>query len=50
MNKQAAEAKDSEFKNFQQLTKNLLAVPKKEIEQKKAAYERAKSKKEKPAK
>jgi hypothetical protein len=50
MNKQTAEAKSQEFNNFERLTKNLLAVPKKEIDQKKAAYERAKSKKEKPAK
>jgi hypothetical protein len=41
-----------EFKNFRDFTKKLLAVPKKEIDQQKARYEkkRAKIKKEKPAK
>jgi hypothetical protein len=37
-----------EFKNFRALTEKLVAVPKKEIDQKKAAYEQ--KKKEKPAK
>lgn len=50
MNKQARDDKSGEFQNFRELAKNLLAVPKKEIDEKKASYERTKRKKEKPAK
>lgn len=50
MSKQAQTKQPEEFHNFRELTKKLIAVPKKEIDQKKAAYERVKSKKEKPAK
>lgn len=50
MSKPAPTKQPEEFRNFRELTKKLIAVPKKEIDQKKAAYERAGSKKEKPAK
>jgi hypothetical protein len=42
----------AEFKNFREVTRKILAVPKKEIDQEKIRYEkdRAKIKKEKPAK
>ncbi len=39
MEKQARNAPNEEFKNFQELTKKLLAVPKKEVDKKRAAYE-----------
>jgi hypothetical protein len=38
-----------EYRNFKELTKNLLAVPKKEYDKKHVEFEK-KSKKEKPAK
>ncbi len=50
MNKRPGEKQVSEFEKFKELAKNLVAVPKKEVEQQKAAYERDKSKKERPAK
>jgi putative ubiquitin-RnfH superfamily antitoxin RatB of RatAB toxin-antitoxin module len=48
VNKQTQEKQSKEYRNFAELTRNLLAVPKKEIDRKKAAY--ARKKKEKPAK
>lgn len=48
MNKQPQEKQPEEYRNFRELTEKLIAVPKREIDQKKAAYER--KKKEKPAK
>lgn len=39
--------KSAEFMRFQELTHNLLAVPKKEIEQKKAQHEKRKEAKRK---
>lgn len=48
MNKQTQGKQSEEFRNFRELTEKLIAVPKKEIDQKKAAYEQ--KKKEKPAK
>jgi hypothetical protein len=50
MKKQPQSANHEEFENFKKLTKNLLAVPKKEVDEKRAQYEREKSKKERPAK
>jgi hypothetical protein len=50
MNKRIPEPQSAEYKNFKELAKNLLAVPKKEVDEKKAAYERNKIKKERPAK
>jgi hypothetical protein len=40
----------SEFDNFRELAKNLIAVPKKEIDKQRTAYDNRKRKKEKPAK
>ena len=49
MNKRSPETPNAEFSKFKELTKNLIAVPKKEIDEKKEAYGRNKDKKEKPA-
>ena len=40
MRKQAPEVQSREFNNFKALTKNLLAVPKKEADDKKAEYDK----------
>jgi hypothetical protein len=40
--------KSEEFKRFEDFTRKLLAVPKKEIDQQKAKYERQKTAKGKP--
>lgn len=50
MSKPTPKSENPEFQDFRDLAKNLLAVPKKEVDEKKAEYERKKSKKEKPAK
>lgn len=51
MKKQGQDTRSEEFKNFQELTKHLLAVPKSEVDKKRTAYENRKNaKKEKPAK
>jgi len=50
MSKQTQTKQPEEFRNFRELAQKLVAIPKKEIDQKKAAYELAKSKKEKSAK
>ena len=47
MNRQT-QKQPEEYRNFKELAQKLVAVPKKEIDEKKDAYERAK--KEKPAK
>jgi hypothetical protein len=39
-----------EYQNFKRLAEKLVAVPKKEVDEKKAEYERNKSKKERLAK
>jgi hypothetical protein len=46
------QTESEEFKNFREFTRKLIAVPKKEIDQQKARYEkeRAKIKKEKSSK
>lgn len=49
MNKQSPSRENEEFKNFQRLTKNLLAVPKKEYDKKHEEFGK-KNKKERPAK
>lgn len=43
MEKQARNAPNEEFKNFEELTKKLLAVPKKEVDKKREAYQRKKN-------
>lgn len=50
--KSTSNIKSEEFERFEDFTRRLLAVPKKEIDQQKARYEkeRAKNRKEKPAK
>lgn len=51
MSKSHPEAINPEFDKFKELTKNLLAVPKKEVDKQRTAYESKKQgKKEKPAK
>jgi len=44
-----APAKSEEFKRFEDFTRRLMAVPKKEIDAEKAKYERKKAKKQKVA-
>jgi hypothetical protein len=44
MKKQKEEKPSEEFERFRDFTKRLMAVPKKEIDQQKAKYERKKSK------
>lgn len=46
MKKQEQNKVSDEFSNFRQLARKLVAVPKKEVDEKKADYERDKSKKE----
>lgn len=46
--KPASSAKREEFKRFEDFTKRLMAVPKKEIDQQKAKYEKQKNAKSKP--
>jgi len=46
-NKPSANAKSDEFKRFEDFTRRLIAVPKKEIDQQKAKYEKQKAAKSK---
>lgn len=48
MNERSREKQSTPFENFKGLTKRLLAVPKKEAEKEKAAYERKKKGAERP--
>ena len=51
MSKGTRQKESAEFNNFKELAKNLLAVPKSEVDKKRAAYENRKNvKKERPAK
>lgn len=51
MSKQTTEQQNREFQNFKELTKNLLAVPKSEVDKKRTAFENRKNTKtKKPAK
>jgi len=49
MKKQKEEKPSEEFERFRDFTKRLMAVPKKEIDQKKAEYDRKKVKRQKVA-
>ena len=46
--KSSSEIKSEEFKRFEDFTRRLMAVPKKEIDQQKAKYEKQKTAKSKP--
>lgn len=48
MKKKSAEQKPEEFQRFEEFTRKLIAVPKKEIDQQKAKYEKQKPAKSKP--
>jgi hypothetical protein len=50
MSRPKHETPNPEFNKFKELAKNLLAVPKKEVDAKRADYDRDKNKKERPAK
>ena len=43
MEKRTCNGQDEEFKNFEKLTRKLLAVSKKELDKQKAAYQEKKS-------
>lgn len=49
MKNQKTPVKSEEFKRFEEFTKRLMAVPKKEIDQQKAKYDRKKTKRQKVA-
>ncbi|HYR74908.1 MAG TPA: hypothetical protein VEM96_03630 [Pyrinomonadaceae bacterium] len=49
MKKQKVEKPSEEFERFREFTKRLIAVPKKEIDQQKAKYEKQKAAKKKRA-
>jgi hypothetical protein len=46
--KSPSNVKSEEFKRFEDFTRRLIAVPKKEIDQQKAKYEKQKAAKSKP--
>lgn len=50
MHQKSPKPQSKEFENFKELAKNLIAVPKSDVDKKKAAYENERDKKGKPIK